>query len=83
MIKQMLIPIISKMLEKNKDHILKFAEQMKENNEIMIFVINPKLDLITQQKINLETNQIVQENKKSISELPDFILEKIKNIDIE
>jgi hypothetical protein len=83
MIKQMLIPIISKMLEKNKGHILKFAEQMKEKNEIMIFVINPKLDLITQQKINLETNQIVQENKKSISELPDFILEKIKNIDIE
>ena len=83
MIKQMLIPIISKMLEKNKVHILKFAEQMKENNEIMIFVINPKIDLVTQQKINLVTNEIVQENKKSISELPDFILEKIKNIDIE
>ena len=83
MIKQMLIPIISKMLEKNKGHILKFTEQMKEKNEIMIFVINPKIDLVTQQKINLVTNQIVQENKKSISELPDFILEKIKNIDIE
>jgi hypothetical protein len=83
MIKQMLIPIISKMLEKNKGHILKFAEQMKENNEIMIFVIDPEKDLIMQRKINLTTNETVEENKKSISELPDFILEKIKNIDIE